>query len=143
MQLSAARKQHQAQTGNESFHAYWPFTDMIAGDDAGMLLRFDLDDSRQVRVKVALSYTSIENAAENLEKELSGWDFYSVRDNAQAVWDEMLGRIDVQGGTTAQKVKFYTDLWHVFLGRHKINDVNGSYTGTPSKGAVSSGEIGA
>ena len=104
-----------------------PDTDMIAGDDAGMLLRFDLDDSRQVRVKVALSYTSIENAAENLEKELSGWDFYSVRDNAQAVWDEMLGRIDVQGGTTAQKVKFYTDLWHVFLGRHKINDVNGSY----------------
>jgi predicted alpha-1,2-mannosidase len=33
----------------------------------------------------------------------------------------------VEGGTHAQKIKFYTDLWHVLLGRQKINDVNGDY----------------
>ena len=26
-----------------------------------------------------------------------------------------------------QKTKFYTDLWHVLLGRHKIDDSNGEY----------------
>ena len=26
-----------------------------------------------------------------------------------------------------KKIKFYTDLWHVLLGRHKIDDVNGDY----------------
>ena len=34
---------------------------------------------------------------------------------------------DVQGGSFQQKTKFYTDLWHVLLGRHKIDDSNGEY----------------
>src|SRR5690606_38343734 len=35
--------------------------------------------------------------------------------------------IHVEGGRTDQRVKFYTDLWHVLMGRHKINDVSGDY----------------
>ena len=33
----------------------------------------------------------------------------------------------MQGGSFQQKTKFYTDLWHVLLGRHKIDDSNGEY----------------
>lgn len=39
----------------------------------------------------------------------------------------MFGRIAVEGGSQAQHIKFYTDLWHALLGRHKITDVNGYY----------------
>lgn len=46
---------------------------------------------------------------------------------AQDEWNEWLGRIEVKGGTQQQRTKFYTDLWHVLLGRHKIDDVNGEY----------------
>jgi predicted alpha-1,2-mannosidase len=38
-----------------------------------------------------------------------------------------LGKIEVKGGTEAQKIKFYTDLWHVLLGRHKLDDYSGDY----------------
>ena len=47
----------------------------------------------------------------------NGVDLHSYQPTADAV----------EGGTDAQRIKFYTDLWHVLLGRHKINDVNGYY----------------
>ena len=32
-----------------------------------------------------------------------------------------LGRLEVAGGTEAQRVKFYTDLWHALLGRRTVS----------------------
>lgn len=58
---------------------------------------------------------------------MSSLGFEQVRTEALSVWNEWLGKIDVKGGTNQQKMKFYTDLWHVLLGRHKIDDIDGSY----------------
>lgn len=99
----------------------------VTGNDGGMVLDFGCLDSEELLFKVGLSYTSVENAIENMETELPDWDFNRVKDEAQTIWNETLGRIHVTGGTTAQRIKFYTDLWHALLGRHKINDVNGDY----------------
>src|SRR5690606_12305280 len=44
-----------------------------------------------------------------------------------AIWNNELGKIKVKGGSFDQRTKFYTDLWHVLLGRHKTNDVSGDY----------------
>ena len=63
----------------------------------------------------------------NMDQECPHWDFEQVRTEALSVWNEWLGKIDVKGGTNQQKMKFYTDLWHVLLGRHKIDDIDGSY----------------
>lgn len=104
-----------------------PDAEAIAGDEAGMLLGFDLKESGEVLFKIGMSYTSVENAEANLRAELDGWDFDAVHAESRAIWNEMLGRMAVEGGTEAQRIKFYTDLWHVLLGRHKINDVNGWY----------------
>ncbi|MDR1602119.1 MAG: GH92 family glycosyl hydrolase, partial [Tannerella sp.] len=81
----------------------------------------------EIQVKFSISYTGIENARRNMDAECAGWDFDAVRKASQAVWNEYLGRIDVKGGTDAQQIKFYTDLWHALLGRHKIDDVSGDY----------------
>ena len=62
-----------------------------------------------------------------MDAELNHWDFDKVCKETRSIWNEALGRIAVEGGTDAQRIKFYTDLWHVLLGRHKINDVNGYY----------------
>lgn len=53
--------------------------------------------------------------------------FDRIRRKSQLEWNEWLGKIDVKGGTDVQKKKFYTDLWHTLLGRHKIDDFNGEY----------------
>ena len=81
----------------------------------------------QLRMKIAVSFTSIENARANLKAECDHWDFDAVRNAARNQWNEWLGKIEVKGGTHQQKEKFYTDLWHVLLGRQIIDDVDGSY----------------
>jgi putative alpha-1,2-mannosidase len=80
-----------------------------------------------VLVKIGISYTSMENARRNLEGECAHWDFDRVRADARREWNEWLGKIAVRGGPEETRVKFYTDLWHVLLGRHKIDDLNGDY----------------
>ena len=96
-------------------------------EQAGVALVCDVAADDEVRVKIGISYTSIENARENLEAECPHWDFDRVRTEARNEWNEWLGRIDVKGGLEETRVKFYTDLWHVLLGRHKIDDVSGDY----------------
>ena len=48
----------------------------------------------------------------NMDAELNHWDFDKVCKETRSVWNEALGRIAVEGGTDAQRIKFYTDLWH-------------------------------
>lgn len=81
----------------------------------------------EVLLKASVSYVSIDNARENIAKECPQWDFAQTRNAARDTWNEWLGKIDVKGGEETRKIKFYTDLWHVLLGRHKIDDYNGQY----------------
>lgn len=97
------------------------------GPSAGVRARFSAKNGEQIQVKIAVSYTSIENARLNLESDCNHWDFDTVHQDAEREWDEQLSRITVKGGSTKQQVKFYTDLWHVLLGRHKIDDFSGDY----------------
>ncbi|WEK34230.1 MAG: GH92 family glycosyl hydrolase [Candidatus Pseudobacter hemicellulosilyticus] len=99
----------------------------VKGDSAGLSPAFNVKAGDQVQLKIGISYTSVANARRNLETECPGWDFNQVKNESQAIWNQWLGKMEVKGGSTAQKIKFYTDLWHVLLGRHKINDVSGDY----------------
>lgn len=83
--------------------------------------------NKQLLMKAAISYTSEENARINLETELPHWNFDAVVKDAQTEWNEMLSRIEIEGGTEEQQRRFYTDLWHALLGRRVISDVNGAY----------------
>ena len=104
-----------------------PDVEAISGNNAGMVLDFGELEGSEVLFKIALSYTTVDNAIENLNTELSHWDFEKIRKDTRDIWNEMFGRIAVEGGSQAQHIKFYTDLWHALLGRHKITDVNGYY----------------
>lgn len=109
----------------------------------GIRARYDAKPGSERMVKVAVSYTSIENARLNMEKECNHWDFEKVRADCRATWNEMLGRIDVKGGSEQQQVKLYTDLWHVLLGRQKIDDVSGDYPDYTSGKLVGNKVVGA
>ncbi len=99
----------------------------LNGDSTGVSAKYDVKAGDKIQMKVAISYTSIDNARRNLESECASWDFDAVRNETRQVWNEWLGKIEVNGGANDQKIKFYTDLWHVLLGRQKINDVSGDY----------------
>ncbi len=80
-----------------------------------------------VLMKAAISYTSNENAKNNLEVELSHWDFDKIVSDSKDEWNALLGRIKVKGGIEKDRRRFYTDLWHALQGRRTISDVNGAY----------------
>lgn len=101
--------------------------DVLQGDETGISVKYNVKAGEQVKMKIAISYTSVDNARKNLEAECKTWDFDEVRQDSRKEWNAWLGKIDVQGGASDQKIKFYTDLWHVLLGRQKIDDVSGDY----------------
>lgn len=94
---------------------------------AGVSGKYSVKKGDELKVKISISYTSIENARLNMDAECKHWDFDKVREDARDEWDEWMGRIEVKGGKQNQRVKFYTDLWHTLLGRHKLNDYSGDY----------------
>ena len=105
----------------------FPDETALQGPGIGLYLDFDTAGDVSVEVKLGLSYTSIANARLNLEREAGELDFTAARQLAQQRWAEMLGRIQVEGGREADRVKFYTGLYHALLGRGLASDVNGAY----------------
>lgn len=100
---------------------------LIEGKSVGAAVRFATRPDRPVVMKVAISYTSVGGARRNLDAESPHWDFDRVRRESEREWNDWLGRISVEGGTSDQRVKFYTDLWHALLGRRTLSDADGSY----------------
>jgi predicted alpha-1,2-mannosidase len=98
-----------------------------AGQSAGAYLVFDTTARPAVQVRVALSYVSAENALKNLAAEGRGWSFEATRAATAAAWEELLGRVRVQGGTPAERRAFYTALYHVFQNPAVASDVDGRY----------------
>ena len=94
---------------------------------SGVSAVYNVEEGSELQMKISISYTSIANAKNNLTQECDHWNFDQVRKNAKDEWNDWLGKIDVKGGSESQKIKFYTDLWHVLLGRHKIDDYSGDY----------------
>ena len=90
------------------------------------LVNFSKSDAK-VLMKVGISYTSIENAIINIHEELPHWDFDKVVAESRTEWNNLLGRIQIEGGTETDQRRFYTDLWHALQGRKIISDVNGAY----------------
>ena len=80
-----------------------------------------------VLVKAASSFTSIENALENLEAEIPGWDFDAVQKNLAEKWNDHLGQIKVETPRAEDKKKFYSALYRSSFLPRTFNDVDGSY----------------
>jgi predicted alpha-1,2-mannosidase len=104
----------------------------------GAFLTFDTTTNPAVKVKVGISYVSIANARENIEaesptKQFSSKDFDAAAKAAGETWNKWLGKIEVSGGTTNDLRKFYSMLYHAFIGPTTCSDVDGEYMGYDGK----------
>ena len=100
-----------------------------SGPAAAIVLNFDATRQRQVRMKIGISFVSVAGARTNLAADNRGWDVIAMRDRATAVWNNVLSRIAVGGGTAAQQRTFYTALYHSLLHPNVMDDVDGRYSG--------------
>ena len=83
--------------------------------------------SMPLEIKIGLSFVSTENAKENLDKELAGKSFETVKAEASAAWEKLLSKIEISGGSERQKELFYSCLYRSFLWPALRSDVNGEY----------------
>ena len=127
MYFSAVLNKKPVQVGTFVKDVVNPGKHQEKGPGAGLYMTFSTEEQEAVEVKVALSYTSIENARFNRETEAADVTFDQAKKNATDVWNESLSRIYVEGGKETDKVKFYTGLFHALLGRGLASDANGYY----------------
>ncbi|MDR1426868.1 MAG: GH92 family glycosyl hydrolase, partial [Bifidobacteriaceae bacterium] len=99
-------------------------------------------DETVVRVAIAMSYVSYDNARLNLEAEIPTLDastLGAVRAAARAEWNSYLGKIRVSeplasgqtpsGDPTRDLKAFYTSFYHAITHPSTFSDVNGEYPG--------------
>ena len=112
---------------NGQTRLYKNYRKEIIGDSIGAYMRYDFKKPTSVEVKIAVSYVSIENARENLEKETKGLSFEDVFKKTSTKWNDLLSKIIVEGGSKDDKTIFYTALYHTLIHPNTLNDVNGEY----------------
>ncbi|AZQ59303.1 glycoside hydrolase family 92 protein [Maribacter sp. MJ134] len=103
------------------------FMQEVVGDSIGAYMRYNFDAPTNVELRVGISYVSVANARENLEKEVGNKPFKEILAETRKEWNENLSRIEVEGGTEEDKIKFYTALYHTLIHPSTLNDFNGEY----------------
>jgi predicted alpha-1,2-mannosidase len=109
------------------------------GPNVGAYVTFDTRDGRAVGVKVGISFVSSADAFGNLAAAPVSWDVTRVAALARARWDDLLGRIQVRGGSSSRREVFYTALYHTLLHPNVFSDANGRYMSQDGKVLIAAG----
>ncbi len=67
--------------------------------------------TKTIDFRYGVSFISVEQARQNLHRDIPAWGLDRVKEPARAQWNDTLGRIAVEGGTEAQRRVFYTALY--------------------------------
>lgn len=119
--------QAQWDSDNGRYKLYTTYGKELAGNEIGYFFNYNCEEGEQIEVQMGVSFVSIANARENLDKEQQGFAFDKVCKDASLSWERTLSTIDVEGGTEAQKRVFYTALYHSQIHPNIVQDVNGEY----------------
>ena len=107
----------------------------------GAVIGFKTKKGEQVHARVASSFISHEQAAQNL-KELGNDSFDELKEKGRQAWNEVLGRIEVEGGNLDQLRTFYSCLYRstLFPQMHHEIDANGNVVHySPHNGKIEKG----
>ncbi|NQD71995.1 glycoside hydrolase family 92 protein [Sphingobacterium shayense] len=94
-----------------------------AGEGVGAYLEFK--PGTQVEVKIASSYINASQASLNMQRELGGnKDFQTTKNKAFEIWNTLLNRIKVDGGSEADKATFYSCMFRANLFSRKFYEID-------------------
>lgn len=83
-----------------------------------------------VTARIGISYVDDEGARKNLSAEApSGLTVTQAQTQARTAWNDLLGRITVEGGTPAERRVFTTALYHAVIHPTLLSDTDGRYAG--------------
>ena len=90
---------------------------------AGAIIGFATKKGEVVHARVASSFISTEQAALNL-KELGNDDFNTLVQKGKNAWNEVLGKVEVEGGNLDQYRTFYSCLYRSLLFPRKFYEID-------------------
>ena len=126
-------RQSRSWARSQDVYFYAEFSEPFAGvqfrDSSSLMLDFAAG-KKALKVRIAISSVSCENARENLRAENNekDWNLDDLRLKAAKAWNNWLSRIDVKG-TDEQCRTFYTALYHCAIHPSLYSDANGEYRG--------------
>ncbi|MFD2892143.1 GH92 family glycosyl hydrolase [Flavobacterium chuncheonense] len=91
-----------------------------------------VEKGEKILIKVALSPTSYEGAKLN-SSEIPDWDFGKVHQDAVALWNKELSKIEVSSTDSDKLAIFYTALYHTMMQPNIAQDLDGKYRGRDNK----------
>ncbi len=94
------------------------------GKHVGAIIGFKTTKGEVVRVKVASSFISPEQAQLNLDREIGIRTFSEVKESAKKAWNEELGRIKIEDPNIDHVRTFYSSLYRVLLFPRKFYEIN-------------------
>jgi predicted alpha-1,2-mannosidase len=97
---------------NDNLH---PGTSQQSGHIMGGYVSFPTAQGEVVQVKVGTSFISLEQARDNLRREIPDWNFEGVKLAGHRIWNAELSKIRIQGGTKDDRINFYTAMYHALL----------------------------
>lgn len=97
------------------------FRDNLTGEGNGAGAYVQFANGATVEAKMASSYISPEQAQVTLDKELGNYkSFEQTKAAGFKVWNDLLNRVLVEGGTEAEKATFYSCLFRASLFSHRF-----------------------
>jgi len=107
-------------TGEERFngmkaYVYGEFSVPVTAESQpageGKRLAVSAAGCKSLGFRYGISFIDVEQAKKNLQREIGKQEFEKIKEKAKARWNEVLGKISIQGGTEAQRRSFYTALY--------------------------------
>lgn len=96
-------------------------------DSGTVMLSYYLQTGDTLRLKMGTSFTSIQEAKNNLQAEIPDWGYQKIKQAAIQNWETHLGRIKVYTKNERDLKIFYTSLYHAFQQPRLFSDVSGAY----------------
>jgi predicted alpha-1,2-mannosidase len=113
--------------------AIYPSSSEQYGTRMGGYINFKTRRGEQIKIRIASSFISIEQARRNLEKELPGWDFEKLVKITRDIWQQNLSRIKVDGISDDKKSIFYTAMFHTMQFPREFSEDGKYYSGFNDK----------
>ena len=98
-------------------------------DHGKLFINLSEDTPSTLLLKYAISYINYDQARVNYSNEVEYVAFDELAASSKASWEETMGQIRVEGGSTAQKRTFYTSLYRTNERMVDINEYGQYYSG--------------
>ncbi len=93
----------------------------IGGENVAIHIKLK---NKVTEFSIATSYISFEQAFISLEREIGSKDFETIKNEAEEIWEEHLGRVQIEPESEKQFRTFCSCMYRAFLYPHKCSEIN-------------------